>query len=110
MTLGEFELEDSLGPHCRDSRRQADSKCAGSVIRGLEGTELKATSGKLEGGIRRQWFKEETIQNQRDNDDKRASVGSGVGREESESEREREREGEVWWGRCVLLPCWDDAE
>lgn len=42
MTLGEFELEDSLGPHCRDSRRQADSsKCAGSVIRGLEGTETE---------------------------------------------------------------------
>ena len=35
MTLGEFKLEDSLGPHCRDSRRQADSKCAGSVIRGV---------------------------------------------------------------------------
>ena len=47
MTLGEFKLEDSLGPHCRDSRRQADSKCAGSV---------KATSGKLDGGIRRQWL------------------------------------------------------
>lgn len=56
MTLGEFKLEDSLGPHCRDSRRQADSKCAGSVIRGLDGTELKATSGKLEGRIRRQWL------------------------------------------------------
>ena len=59
MTLGEFKLEDSLGPHCRDSRRQADSKCAGSVIGGSEGTEQKATSGKLEGGIRWQWLREE---------------------------------------------------